>query len=402
MKKIMVIAGGKWQIPIIKRAKEMGYYVINTNLYEDSPGFEYADAREIVDVLDKEKNLEIAKKYKPDGIISDQCEIAIPTIAYVSQKLGLPSIGVENAELFTNKYLMRKFCEKINYPCPKFKLCKTIDEALNFLTENKKIVIKPLDSQSSRGVFTVSTAEDLISHYKETQSYTRCNDCILVEQFINGTEFTVDGIMWNGKHRCLAISEKKHFADYPNVASELLFSYSKYNTDLLEKQHDYLIESTKLPFGITHSEYIFSEKTQTFHLVEMAVRGGGVNISNKIVTAVSGVDNIGFLIKASMGEYIEPQSLQPQFKRYAVLKFFDFPSGIVKNIHGVDAIENNKNIIDYSVNFNVGDKISPPTDDSKRVGYYTAVADSYQELKRTMEYIDSKFYVDCEVNYDNQ
>ncbi len=85
MKKVMVIAGGKWQIPIIKRAKEMGYYVINTNLYKDSPGFEFADAYEVVDVLDKEKNLEVAKKYKPDGIISDQCEIAIPTIAYVSQ-----------------------------------------------------------------------------------------------------------------------------------------------------------------------------------------------------------------------------------------------------------------------------------------------------------------------------
>ncbi len=297
---------------------------------------------------------------------------------------------------------MRKFCEKIKYPCPKFKLCNNLDEALDFLALYKKVVIKPLDSQSSRGVFTVSTPEDLILHYKETKSYTRCNECILVEQHINGTEFTIDGIMWNGKHRCLAVSEKKHFTDYPNVASELLFSYSKYNTDILEKQHNFLIESTKLPFGITHSEYIFAEETQTFYLVEMAVRGGGVNISNKIVTAVSGVDNIGFLIKASVGDYINSQSLCPKYKKYAVLKFFDFPEGIIKQIHGINAIKNNEKIIDYCVNFNVGDTICPPIDDSKRSGYYTAIADSYQELKRTMEYIDSSFYIESEVNYDNQ
>lgn len=402
MKKIMVIAGGKWQIPIIRKAKEMGYYVINTNLYADSPSFKYADAYEVADVLDKEKNLEIAKKYQPNGIISDQCEIAIPTIAYVSQKLGLPSIGEENAELFTNKYHMRKFCEKMGYPCPKFKLCNNIDEALDFLAIYKKIVMKPLNSQSSRGVYTVSSVEELTKHYEETKGYTRNSNLILVEQFIQGTEFTIDGLIWNGKHNCLAVSEKKHYAKYPNVACELLFSHSKYDTECMEKQHNHLIESTELPFGITHAEYIFSEETQTFYLVEMAVRGGGVNISNKIVTAVSGVDNISFLIKASVGDYIDPQLIEPKFKKYAVLKFFDFPVGIVKKIHGIDTIKNNKNIIDYSMELRVGDKIFPPIDDSKRVGYYTAVADSYQELKNVIHNVDSNFHVDCEENYDNK
>ena len=71
MSTIMVIAGGDWQIELIKKAKSMGHYVICSNLYKDSKGFKYADLGEVADVLDKQKNLEIAKKHSPDAVISD-------------------------------------------------------------------------------------------------------------------------------------------------------------------------------------------------------------------------------------------------------------------------------------------------------------------------------------------
>lgn len=73
----MVVAGGNWQVELVKKAKSMGHYVICSNLYEDSPAFPYAEACEVADVLDKEKNLEIAKKYQPDAVLSDQSDIAI-------------------------------------------------------------------------------------------------------------------------------------------------------------------------------------------------------------------------------------------------------------------------------------------------------------------------------------
>ena len=76
MSTIMVIAGGDWQIELIKKAKSMGHYVICSNLYKDSKGFKYADLGEVADVLDKQKNLEIAKKHSPDAVISDQSDIA--------------------------------------------------------------------------------------------------------------------------------------------------------------------------------------------------------------------------------------------------------------------------------------------------------------------------------------
>ena len=156
MSKIMVIAGGDWQIELIKKAKQMGHYVICSNLYEDSPAFPYADACEVANVLDKEKNLQIAQKYQPDAVISDQSDIAVPTVAYVNEKMGLRGIGTDKADIFTDKTLMRQRCKEAGLPVPDFKICKTLDDALEMLNKHKKIIIKPIDSQSSRGVYTIT------------------------------------------------------------------------------------------------------------------------------------------------------------------------------------------------------------------------------------------------------
>lgn len=133
MSRIMVIAGGDWQCPIVQTAKKMGHEVICSNLYENSPAFQYADWGEVANVLDKEKNLEIAKKYRPDAVLTDQSDIAVPTVAYVAERMGLKGIGEDMARLFTNKSLMRDFCKNNGFPYPKYKLCYSCEEAVEFL-----------------------------------------------------------------------------------------------------------------------------------------------------------------------------------------------------------------------------------------------------------------------------
>ena len=135
MAKIMVVAGGDWQIELIKKAKSMGHYIICSNLYEDSPAFKYSDACEVANVLDKEKNLEIARKYNPDAVISDQSDIAVPTVAYLNEKLGLRGIGTELADLFTDKSKQRQFCKERGILIPDFKLCHTAEEAIPMLKQ---------------------------------------------------------------------------------------------------------------------------------------------------------------------------------------------------------------------------------------------------------------------------
>ena len=137
----MVIAGGDWQIELIKKAKSMGHEVLCSNLYEDSPAFRFADETAVADVLDKEKNLQIAKQYKPDAVISDQSDIAVPTVAYINEQLGLRGIGIKLADLFTDKSLQREFCSRQGIPMPEYRMCKTAEEAVPLLEKHGRIII---------------------------------------------------------------------------------------------------------------------------------------------------------------------------------------------------------------------------------------------------------------------
>lgn len=403
MDKILVIAGGKWQVPLIKKAKELGYEVVNSNLYEKSPGFEFADYEEVCDVRDKEKNLKFARKYDVKGVLSDQSDIAIPTVAYVAEKIGCNSIGMEMAELFTNKYKMREFCIREGFPCPEYKLCRKLEEAIEFFQQIKKrIIIKPLDSQSSRGVYTISSLEELSKNFSVSQSFSGDGKSVIVERYIIGKEFTIDGMSYNGNHHSLAVSEKAHFPYNHNIASELRFSYdnANYDYDELRQIHDQLIDRTGLSFGLTHAEYKYEDGK--FFLIEMAARGGGTNIASNIVPYMSGIDTYEILIHHAMGrdndkeiEWFIPKDYQ---KRKAVLKFLDVESKGKKiiSITGIDDIKKIKGVEDFTLEFSAGDVVKHAQDDRSRVGYYIAYAESAEELRRIEEDINKLLVISYE------
>ncbi len=392
MSKIMVIAGGDWQIELIKKAKHMGHYVICSNLYENSPAFPFADACEVANVLDKEKNLEIAEKYHPDAVISDQSDIAVPTVAYLNEKLGLRGIGIDKANLFTDKSLQREFCHNNGIDIPDYTLCKSANDAVAMLREYGKIIIKPIDSQSSRGVFTIDNTEDLFSKYEETLSWSNREKSFLAEQYIDGDEFTIDGLVINGHHYPLCISVKEMYSSNPNVSKVQSYSYlsNKHDYDLLRKTNKNLIEKIGLPMGLTHSEYRFHNGR--FYLIEAGARGGGSNLSGKIVPFMSDIDNYAYLIKESLGEevdetYVANKEFNPD--KYVIMRFFDFDEGIVKEVTGLDYLQNSPMLIDYQLNLKPGDAIHHPKYGRLRPGHFIigsdCKADVISEAEKILE-----------------
>lgn len=385
-KTVMVIAGGTWQVPLIKKVKAMGYKVLNSNLYEDSPGFAFSDYTAVADVKDKEKNLEIAEKYKVNAVLTDQSDIAVPTVAYVAEKLGCYTFGEEMAALFTNKFKMRKFCQEKGFPIPEYRLCYTIEDAKEFLRELKKtIVIKPLDSQSSRGVFTIHTEEELEQYFSISESYSNQGKGVLAERYIVGTEFTIDGIMNQGVHHSLAISQKSHFAYNPNIASKLFFSYDNENFDYdqLRRQNNELVERTGLKFGLTHGEYKY--ENGKFYLIEIAARGGGTKIASDIVPFLSGIDTYELLVKNALGESAEVDYsvIEKNKKRCAVLEFLDVESNgkKIKNISGLEQIREIKEVREIQLEFKVGDIVEKAQDDRSRAGFFIVCGETREKTQ---------------------
>ena len=380
MSRVMIVAGGAWQCPIVRTAKAMGHEVLCTNLYADSPAFEFADACEVADVLDRDRNLQIAKSWKPDAVLTDQSDIAVPTVAYVSEQLGLRGIGTKMAQLYTNKHKMMDYCAEHGFPHPTSFLCHSLDEARSALRGLDLAIIKPLDSQSSRGVHIISSPEQLEANYDDCVSYSNSEHAILLEEYIQGVEFTVDGLKTEQGYWPLAISRKKHFDYNENVASELLFSHydAEFDYDALRALNTAMVQESGLPFGLTHTEYKYRDGN--YYLIEMAARGGGTRISSDLVPIMSGVNSNEVLIDALLGR---SRTVEPSLSRdkWAILGFFDFVPGKVRSIEGLDEARSVEGVRALGLDVAPGDTIEQASDDRARCGYYIIEATSKDELR---------------------
>ncbi len=393
-KNIVVIPGSRWQIPIVNKIKAMGHRAYVVNPHEEASAFPYADGHLKADMFDENAVIDYCRSVAADGILSEECDIAMPALAKYGEALGLPTLTRAEAHLFTDKVAMREFCKLHNLPSPEYRMCYTKEEAKSFFLElGKKLIMKPLDSNSSRGVFTIQSVEDIDAHFDEALSWSRIEKAVLLERFIEGVEFTIDGIKTPEKHYSLAISEKKHFKHNKNVASELYFTHEneRFDYELLRRTNDAFVDLSGLKFGLTHAEYKY--EGGVFYLIEIAARGGGNRISSDVVPFMSGVDNYEYLIDCHLGDVrCEDFSVRPACReRAAVLKFFETPSngGVVAEIKGVDMLDQNPAIKAYSFNFKVGDVIEPAKNDAARVGYYIACCENEGELKDTMDSIET-------------
>ena len=401
MKTVLVLPGSYWQVELVKKIKEMGHKVLIVDPHKTAPCCEFADGHLEADIFDSRRVNEYAAANKIDAVMSDQCDIAMPVIAGLGEKLGLSVMSSETAKLFTSKFMMREFCRKHGLNFPEYRLCRTLQEVTDFLHElGRAIIIKPLDSNASHGVFRISSDEEAAEHFGETMSFSRYEKCIVAERYIDGTEFTVDGVKTPSAHYTLAVSEKHHYSHNVNIADELRFSHynPKYDYEALKRANDEFIMQSGLEFGFTHSEYKIEDGK--FFLIETAARGGGNMISSVITQYLSGYDTYKYLVECALGNvHDEDFPVREAYReRAAVLKFFDVhgEGGKVKEIHGLDVLKNEPDVKKYMLNFGVGDVVGDCVSDSARIGFYIACSESMSQLEVVMKKIADTFRIETE------
>ena len=397
MKKIMILGGGDNQIPLIKRAKTLGYYVILCDFRNNVPGIALSDVHYQVNTLKPSELIEVGEKEKPDGILTNS-EPAFISMAEAAEKLGLRCMSMESTKLYKNKFLMREFCHKHGLLSPAYRCCTNLNEALVFFDQlQKKCIIKPLDNSASRGVFSINNVAELKEHFDECIcASSAANPAIIIEEYVTGTEFTIDGLMTPKGHRCLAISEKKHYAYNENVAYQLLFDNKndRFDYSELRKVNDQLVDLTGIPFGLTHAEYKFANGK--FYLIEIQARGGGNFIATDIVPFISGIDSYTEQLKWAVGDdvYVD-YDYGNMSEHCSVLHFFVVPGkgGVVKEIMGLDYFESLGDRMMYHLNFSVGDTIQETKDDSTRIGWYILKSPNRADLDEKMKEIENNFKI---------
>ena len=400
-KKLLVMPGTRWQLELVRKIHEMGHFVAIVDPHDDAPCVAEADAYLKSDIFSRDNVLKFCRQQNIEGVLSDECDIVMGEIAAIGKEYGLPALSPNSAALFTDKFKMRERCAKIGVAHPEYRLCSCVDEAVDFLRVQKRpIILKPLDSNSSHGVFTAITEKDVRDRFAESMSFSRSEKRVLAERYVVGTEFTIDGIKTPHMHYTLAISEKKHFKHNDNIANELFFTHSndRFDYDLLRATNDKFIMGSGLDFGFTHAEYKYEDGK--FYQIEIAARGGGNMISSVITQFMSGHDTYRYLIDCACGNTSDADfTISPKCReRAAVLKFFATPQGggRVAKINGLDVLAAEPDVVQYKMNFKPGDVIEDAVSDSARIGFYIACSDTKDKLLSVMEEVETAVGVEYE------
>lgn len=394
MKKVVVLGANNGQVPFINICKSRGAEVIAISVEGDYPGFKIADKYYYCDIRDKEKVLEIAEKERIDAIVTDQTDVSVPTVAYVADKLGLNGIGYETSKKFSDKYLMRQEARKAGIAVPQFGKAYNYEEAVK-LAENMRypLMVKPTDSSGSRGVHKINCLEEL---RKGVQEAFKCSGsgAVIVEEFIQGREYIVDGLALDYKYINTDLGIKEYF-DKPNmyISKMCMFSSPTLITDKVETQvletNKLLLESMSLKFGITHGEYIYCENDNKVYLVEVAARGGGVYLSSDLTPLASGINTNEIIIDYVLnGCKLDLLKLKMD-KKVSAWRCFELSPGVITKIDGIEEAKRIPGVYKVCLeNLHEGQNVYELTDDTRKHGPILVHGNSREECFESMKRVE--------------
>lgn len=305
MKKLLMLGGSPSQVIAIKKAKELGYYVITCDYLEDNPGHQFSDEYHNVSTVDKESVLKLAKSLSVDGVVCYISDPGIPTAAYVAEKLGLPSFPYESVKILSNKDLFRVFLQENNFNVPKSKGYSTLEDVKEeFHTFKLPVMIKPVDSSGSRGVSKIYSIELLPEKVQEALYFSRVKRFI-VEEYIEKKGYQIGGECFfvNGE---LAFSRlvNNHFQ---SNSTNLIFPVGdswpcNLPIHLQEKINSELQRLTKL-LNMKTGPLIFEaliDSKENVYFIDIGVRNSGE--LTQIIKQVDGIDLVEYTIKATLNE----------------------------------------------------------------------------------------------------
>lgn len=310
-KKLMLLGGLRYLIPIIEAAHEMGLYVITVDYLPDNIAHRYSDEYHNVSIKDKEAILALAKDLKIDGIMSFAVDPGVVTAAYVAEKMGLPFQGsYESVKILQDKSLFRRFLRNNNFNVPNAKGYSNIEEALNDISFfNWPVIVKPVDSAGSKGVSKVETPDVLEEAIEYALSESH-NGNFIIEDFLekegNSSDtdcFSIDGNL------CYCSFSNQFFdenADNPYTPA----AYSWPSDMPMEVQKELQSELQRLITLLNLNSGVYNVETRLCkngkpYIMEFTPRGGGNRLSEMLDIA-SNSNLIENSVKAAMGMPLSP------------------------------------------------------------------------------------------------
>lgn len=393
--KILLIPNGRWQQDLLYKLLELGLKV-----YAVHPNDSYDDFNKIQEFLKTDvRNIDdiesFCRKNGVNYLITDQSDIALKTLSKLGEKLGLNTLPSALAEIFTDKHFMRKtLYNKFSLNIPKFYEVSNYNNLIRLIKKDKKYILKPRIGQGSLGLFIIDKGQK--KFLRNLKSHDFLMEKMLLEEYVEGIEITVEGYKFFDKHISLCTSVKTKYSYLDTVAKSLRYGGEvNFSIDKLHSLNDSIVEFLGLDYGITHAEYKYYEGE--FYLIEIAARGGGNRISSKIVPIHTNVDVQDILISDTLGGANHSSICEPKIENVVELYFFELKVGkIFKRINNIESIKKHPNVVDIEINLQPGQEVFRVTSDNDRHGYFII----YAETRTNLEIIKRDLLSSMEVLYE--
>ena len=378
MKKIMILGASILQVPAIEKAIDMGLEVIAVDIDSIALGFKIPDVKkEIISTIDIESVMSAAKKHNIDAIMTLASDMPIMTVAKVSKKLGLVGVDLDTAIKATNKSKMRESLKSFGVPVPLFYKVDSLDKCIKAVNKIKdkgyKCILKPADNSGSRGIVLLPDFNEKTINiaYNYSKNNSR-NKIVMVEEFMEGPEVSVETISVDGKCNIIQITDKittgaPYFVEMGHSQP------SQLPDSIKDKIKEITIAANKaigIISGPSHTEIKITQNGPK--IVEIGARLGGDNITTHLTPLSTGVDMVESCIKIALGE---KPDIRIKYDKASAIRYFDQSHGRIKSIRGVEEASKLPGIIQISIIHGKDHIINGIKSSSDRVGFVIGQAD---------------------------
>ncbi|MDR2865200.1 MAG: ATP-grasp domain-containing protein [Spirochaetaceae bacterium] len=374
-KRIMILGAGIMQIPAIKIAKTTGFTSIVLDGNPEAPGKDLADIFECIDLKDKKRILELAKRLKSEdeglaGIMTAGTDFS-SSVAFAAEKLNLPGIPYEVALDCSDKERMRRRFAACNVPSPAFLVLSDLPKENFHLPFPFPVVVKPVDNMGSRGCRRVENSSELSGAVLDALSFSGSKR-VIVEEYMDGPEFSVDAIVHHGKVTICGLADRHIF--FPPYFIEM--GHTMPSDIALDTEAALLntfiagVQALGITEGAAKGDIKLGSKGPM--IGEIAARLSGGYMSGWTYPYASGAHATQGALLVAVGE--EPDGLEPEFHRVSAERAFISIPGTIDSIHGLDKAKNTKWIKDIFLRVKAGDTVSFPENNVGKCGNIISAA----------------------------
>ena len=305
-KKLMILGGSRYALPVIRAAHELGAYVITADYLPDNIAHKYSDEYCNVSITDREATLRAAREREIDGIISFACDPGVVTAAYVAEQLGLPSVGsFEAVSILQNKGRFRAFLTEHGFNVPTAKGYTAVEDALREADAfHWPVIVKPTDSAGSKGVTRVDDPAKLGEAIAYALSFSRGKEFI-IEDFItqHGFSSDTDSFSVDGELKFVSFNCQRFDSGAENPYTPAAYSWPSSMSE--EHQEELRAEIQRLIKLLHLGTSIYNIETREgtdgkAYIMECSPRGGGNRLAECLEYA-TGVRLVENAVRAALG-----------------------------------------------------------------------------------------------------